>query len=135
VETAVLEDEEAPSMSRAISRVGTLVAVAAMIAYLLWVMFSEKAALNRLSETAQNYHFTESCDADGNLVATGQPNCVDLNRYMFVYGPISRAFRRACSGNVAEKLSFEDGKVSTFEINLVDKMLQFRAREGGSSPC
>ncbi|NTI03138.1 hypothetical protein G6K88_14030 [Agrobacterium rhizogenes] len=130
-----MEDEEALSTSRIILRVGTLVAVAAMIAYLSWVMFSEKAALNRLSETAQNYHYTESCDADGNLVATGQPNCVDLNRYMFVYGPISKAFRRACSGKAAEMLSFQEGKVSTFEINLVDKMLLFRAREGGSSPC
>ncbi|MGW9947342.1 hypothetical protein J2W92_002679 [Rhizobium leguminosarum] len=130
-----MRDDEGPSMSRGILRVGTLCVVVVLIAYFLWDMFSETAALRRLAATAKNYSYTEKCDANGNLVATGHPNCVDLNHYMFVYGPVSRAFRRACSGKAAAMLSFEEGKVARTEINLVEKMLQFRARNGMNSPC
>ncbi|MBY3386535.1 hypothetical protein [Rhizobium laguerreae] len=129
------DDEHTPSMSRGLLRVGTLCIVIALISYFFWDMFSETAALRRLAETAKNYHYTERCDADGNQIATGQPNCVDLNHYVFVYGPVSKAFRRACSGKVAAILSFEEGKVARTEINLVEKMLQFRARNGLDSPC
>lgn len=129
------DDEDNPSMSRGLLRVGTLCLVVVLIAILFWDMFSESAAIRRLAATAKNYRYTERCDADGNLIATGQPNCVDLNHYVFIYGPVSRAFRRACSGKTAAMLSFEAGKVARSEINLVEKMLQFRARNGVNSPC
>jgi len=135
IENHKMPDDEVLTILRIISRVGMLLFVAAIITYLVWEMFSESAALSRLSATAQVYHYTQRCDADGNPISTGQPNCVDLNRYVFVHGPPDKAFRRACSGKTAEMLSFERGNVSTFEINLVDKMLQFRARNGVSSPC
>ncbi|MGO7947232.1 hypothetical protein ACC722_39405, partial [Rhizobium ruizarguesonis] len=64
-------------------------------------------ALRRLAATAKNYRYAERCDADGNLIATGQPNCVDLNHYVFIYGPVSRAFRRACSVKTAAMQSFD----------------------------
>ncbi|MBA8835197.1 hypothetical protein GGE39_005161 [Rhizobium leguminosarum] len=129
------DDKDTPSMSRGLLRVGTLCLVVVLIAILFWDMFSESAALRRLAATAKNYRYAERCDAEGNLIATGQPNCVDLNHYVFVYGPVSRAFRRACSGKSAAMLSFEEGKVARSEINLVEKMLQFRARNGVNSPC
>ncbi|MBY3139006.1 MULTISPECIES: hypothetical protein [Rhizobium] len=129
------DDEDTPSMSRGLLRVGTLCLVVVLIAILFWDMFSESAALRRLAATAKNYRYAEKCDADGNVIATGQPNCVDLNHYVFVYGPVSRALRRACSGKSAAMLSFEPGKVARSEINLVEKMLQFRVRNGVNSPC
>ena len=114
---------------------GTVFVVIAIPSYFLWEMFSESAALSRLSATAAIFHYTVRCDADGNPVATGQPHGVDLNRYVLVHGPIHGAFRRACSGKKAGILSFEEGKVPRSEINSVQKELQFRARNGSSSPC
>lgn len=131
-----MRDQEAsPSISLGLLRVGTLCIVVALIVYFFWDMFSESAALRRLAATAKNYPYTERCDANGNLIETGPPNCVDLNHYVFIYGPISRAARRACSGKTAAMLSFEVGKVARTEINLVEKMLQFRVRNGVNSPC
>ncbi len=129
------DDGEAISVSRIMSRVGTVFIVIALASYFLWEMLSESAALSRLSATAAIFRYTERCDADGNPIATGQPNCVDLNRYVFVHGPIDRAFRRECSGKKGGILSFEEGKVSRSEINSVQKELQYRARNGASSPC
>jgi len=134
-ERRLSDDGEAISVSRIMSRGGTVFIVIALASYFLWEMFSESAALSRLSATAAIFHYTERCNADGNPIATGQPNCVDLNRYMFVHGPIDRAIRRACPGKKAGILSFEEGKVSRSEINSVQKELQFRARNGASSPC
>ncbi|TBB50239.1 hypothetical protein ELH46_16360 [Rhizobium ruizarguesonis] len=73
------DDEDNPSMSRGLLRVGTLCLVVVLISYFFWDMFSESAALRRLAATAKNYRYAERCDADGNSIATGQPNCVDLN--------------------------------------------------------
>lgn len=129
------DDEEPLTLSRIIQRFGTLFVVVAITSYFSWEMFSDNAALSRLSATAEIYHYTERCDADGNPIATGQPNCADLNNYVFVHGPINRAFRRACSGKTAEMLSFEDGKVPRSEISSVQKALQFRAQNGESPPC
>lgn len=128
-------DEDGPTLSRGILRVSTLFIVIAVISYSFWNIYSESAALNRLSATAAIYNYTESCDAEGNLIGTGQPNCVDLNHYVFVYGPISKALRKACTGKPAELLLFEEGKVARTEINRVEKMLKFRAQNGVNSPC
>lgn len=129
------DDEDNPSISRVILRLGTLFAVIALVGYLSWEMFSESAALSRLSATAAIYPYIDRCDDNGQLIATGQPNCVDLNHYMFVHGPVDKAFRRACSGTPAAILAFEKGKVATSEINRVQKMLQFRRQNGVNSPC
>ncbi|MGO4623821.1 hypothetical protein AB4Z34_17485 [Ensifer sp. 2YAB10] len=128
-------EDDGPTLARGILRVGTLFAVVVLIAYSFLDLFSESAALNRLSATAAKYAYTERCNAEGNLIATGQPNCVDLNHYVFVYGPVSKAFRRACAGKPAELLLFEKGKVARTEINRVEKMLRFRAQNGANSPC
>lgn len=129
-----LEDED-PTLTRGSLRVGTLLAVVVLIVYLFWDLYSESAALNRLSATAAKYVYTERCNAEGNLIATGQPNCVDLNHYVFVYGPISKALRSACTGKPSEMLVFEEGKVARTEINRVEKMLKFRDQNGVNSPC
>jgi hypothetical protein len=39
------------------------------------------AAVNRLSAAADNFHYTERCDANGNPIGTGKPNCVDLGHF------------------------------------------------------
>jgi len=129
------DDDDNPSMSLMILRLGTLFAVVALVGYFFWEMFSESAALSRLSATANIYPYAERCDANGQLIAIGQPNCVDLNHYLFVHGSVDKAFRRACSGKPAAVLSFEKGKVATFEINSVENMLQFRHQNGVNSPC
>lgn len=129
------DDEATPSMVRGLFRIAVLFAVVALASYFLWNMYSESAALGRLTATANNFPYTERCDLDGNLLAAGAPNCVDLDRYIFVHGPINRAFRRACSGEAAGMLLFEKGKVARTEINLVEKMLQFRAQNGVNSGC
>jgi len=131
----MLDGDDNPSMSLMILRLGTLFAVVALVGYLFWEMFSESAALSRLSATANIYPYTERCDANGQSTAIGQPNCVDLNHYLFVHGSVDKAFRRACSGKPATVLSFEKGKVGIFEINIVEKMLQFRRLNGVNSPC
>lgn len=59
-----MRDDEGPSTSRGILRVGTLCVVVVLIAYFLWDMFSETAALRRLATTAKNYSYTEKCDAN-----------------------------------------------------------------------
>lgn len=128
-------EEATPSVSRGLFRVGTFLAFVAFVSYFLWDMYSESAALRRLADTAKNFPYTERCDADGNWIATGPPNCVDLNGYLFVYGPVSRAFRRACSGKAATTLLFEKNKVARTEIISVQRSLQFKARTGVNPPC
>jgi hypothetical protein len=128
-------DETTPTVARGLLRLGTLFGVIALGGYFFWDMFSETAALNRLAATARSYHYTESCDAEGNLVSSTPANCVDLNHYVFIYGPVLKAMRRACTGKPVAMLSFEKGKVATTEINLVEKMLRFRAQNGANSSC
>lgn len=135
MENKMQTEDDGPTLARGILRVGTVFAVIGLIAYSFWDLDSESAALNRLSAIAAKYTYTERCDAEGNLIATGQPNCVDLNHYVFVYGPVSKALRRACTGKPAELLLFERGKVARTEINRVEKMLKFRAQTGVNSPC
>ncbi len=129
------EGEGRLTTSLVVSRLGTLFAIVVLVGYVLWDMFSETTALSRLSATASIFHYTQRCDADGNLIASGSPNCVDLNHYMFVHGSIDKAFRRTCAGKTAEMLTFEKGIVGTFEINLVQKMLASRSRGEPSPPC
>lgn len=129
------DDEATPTVARGLLRLGTLFGMIAVGGYFLWDLFSESAALNRLAATAKIYHYTESCDAEGNLVSSTPANCVDLNHYVFVYGPVMKAIRRGCTGKSAAMLSFEKGKVARTEINSVEKMLRFRTRNGTNSPC
>ncbi|KAA0681161.1 hypothetical protein DTW90_37205 [Neorhizobium sp. P12A] len=128
-------DETGPTIALGLMRLGTLFGVLAVGGYFFWDMFSETAALDRLAATARSYHYTQSCDADGNVISTAPANCVDLNHYVFVYGPVMKAKRRACTGKPAAVLSFEKSKVATTEINLVQKILQFHAQYGENFPC
>lgn len=128
-------DEAAPTVVLGLLRLGALFGVIAVVAYSFWDLYSESAALNRLAATAKGYHYTESCDAEGNLVSSLPANCVDLNHYVFIDGPVMKAIRRNCAGKSAATLTFEKGKVARTEINNVEKMLQFRARNGTNSPC
>lgn len=125
-------DEEGPSTALGLLRVGTLISFIALALFFLWEFFSQSAALSRLSATAEILPYTERCDADGNLITTGRPNCVDLGRYVFVHGTVNKAFRKACAGQkgAAEMLSFEEGKASRTEINGIQKSLRFQAQTG-----
>lgn len=127
--------DDGPSLARGLLRVGTFFAAAALVCYFFWDTLSESAALSRLTVTAENFSYTARCDGHGNPIETGEPNCVDLNRFVFIHGPINKALRRACSGNSAAVLLFEPGKVARTEINAVQKSLQFHARFGTNSPC
>lgn len=129
------EDETSPTVARGLLRLSTLFALVAVGGYVFWDTFSEAAALNRLAATATNYRYTQSCDSQGNFIPAAPNNCVDLNHYVFIYGPVMKAVRRSCTGKPVALLSFEKGKVARTEINSVEKMLQFHARYGTSSPC
>ncbi len=124
-----------PTVGQRFLRLGTLFAVFAVGGYFFWDLFSEAAALNRLAVTAKSYNYTQSCDAEGNRTLSTPANCVDLNEYVFIYGPVMKALRRDCAGKSAAMLSFEKGKVARKEINSVEKRLRFRARNGTNSPC
>ena len=76
------DDENTPTLARGILRVSTLLGILAVGGFFIWDMFSETAALNRLAVTARNYPYTESCDAEGNLVSSAPANCVDLNMFL-----------------------------------------------------
>jgi hypothetical protein len=127
--------DNGPSLARGLLRVGTLLAAVLLVSYVFWEIFSESAALSRLTATAENFSYTARCDGDGNPIETGEPNCIDLNRYVFIHGPINKAIRRACAGKSPAALLFEPGKVARTEINSVQKSLQFHARFGTNSPC
>lgn len=126
-------EDGGPTLARGIMRVGTTLAIGALVVYSLWSTYSESAALGRLSATAAKYVYSERCDLEGNLIATGQPNCVDLNQYIFIYGRVSKALRRANTGKPSEFLVFEKGKVARAEINRVEKRLRFRANNAMNS--
>ncbi|MGF6156756.1 hypothetical protein M2267_001999 [Ensifer sp. KUDG1] len=129
------EDEESPTVARGLLRLSTLFVFMAVGGYVFWDTFSEAAALDRLKATAKNYRYTESCDSEGNFIVSASANCVDLNHYVFIDGPVMKAVRRNCTGKPAALLSFKKGKVARTEINSVQKMLQFHARYGTNSPC
>lgn len=126
-----------PNLVRGLLRLSALFGFAAIIVFSFWEIYSPAAALSRLSAIARNYPYTERCDDNGNVITTGKPNCVDLGRYRFVYGPVSRAFRRACMGSEggAEIIILEEGKASRIEISQVEKSLRFRSLNGVSVPC
>ncbi len=128
-------DEVEPTLTQGMLRLGTLFAVIAVGGHFFWNFFSETAALNRLEATAKSYRYTQSCDAEGHPVSSGVGNCVDLNHYVFVYGPTMKALRRACTGKSETILFFEKGKVARTEINSVEKLLRFREQYGTNSPC
>lgn len=123
-------ENDGPTLARGIMRVGATLAMGALIVYSFWSTFSESAALGRLSATAAKYAYTEQCDLVGNIIAIGQPNCVDLNDYIFIYGAVSKALRKANRGKPSQLLVFETGKVARTEINRVEKRLRFRANKG-----
>jgi hypothetical protein len=130
------EEESNPSIGRGLFRVGTLFCALALVVWFFWEMYSESAALIRLSATAKNFPYVERCDAEGNPVATGQPNCVDIGRYLFINGPVLKALRRDCSDRSRPPvmLILEAGKASRKEIVGVQKSLSFLKRNG-VVPC
>lgn len=131
------DDEGNPSVARGLYRLGFLFGCIAVVAYFLLEMFSTTAAVSRLSAAARNFPYVESCDANGNLTDTGQPNCVDLGRYLFINGPVLKALRRACSDREEPPamLTLEEGTASRIDIVRVEKALAFRKRNGQSVPC
>jgi hypothetical protein len=129
------EEDTMPSLARGLFRVGVFFVAVALVLAFFWSIASESAALIKLARTSRDYPYTDRCDADGNPIATGPPNCVDLNHYVFIHGPIDRAFRRACTGKPAKMLLFEKGKVAAVEINVVQKMLEFQLHNGMSAGC
>ncbi|MGO7360982.1 hypothetical protein [Rhizobium leguminosarum] len=129
------DDEAGPSLSLGLFRLSGLFASVVIVVYIFWEMFSQSAALIRLSMTAKKFPYAERCDASGNPITTGEPNCVDLGRYLVVYGPVIKVFRRACSGSDGAPETLTLDKASRVEISLVEKSLSFRARNGVSVSC
>ncbi|MBL0374705.1 hypothetical protein JJB09_22075 [Rhizobium sp. KVB221] len=131
------EDGGSPSVARGLYRLNVFLGCVAVVAWFLWETFSTTAAVNRLSAAAEDFPYVERCDPNGNLTDTGQPNCVDLGRYMFINGPVLMALRRACSGSEEPSgmLILEEGKASRRDIVRVEKSLNFQKRNGASVPC
>lgn len=126
-----------PGLARDLYRVAILFACIALASFFLWEMFSATAAVSRLSATAKNFPYVERCDASGNLAKTGQFDCVDLGRYVFINGPVLKALRRACSesNRPPVMLTLEEGKASRIDIVQVEKSLNFHKRNGRSVAC
>lgn len=128
-------DDSGPTLAQGLVRLGTLLGVVAIGSYFLWSLFSEAAALDRLATAAKSFRYTQSCDVEGRAVSSGVANCIDLNHYVFVYGPVITALRRDCTGKPEAILLFEKGAVARTEINLVEKLLRSWERTGTNSPC
>ncbi|UIK21051.1 MULTISPECIES: hypothetical protein [Rhizobium] len=111
------DDEAGPSLSLGLFRLSGLFACVVIVIYIFWEMFSQSAALIRLSMTAKNFPYAERCDASANPITTGEPNCVDLG-YQVVYGPVIKVFRRACSGSDGAPETLILDKASRIEISL-----------------
>jgi hypothetical protein len=129
------DDCDGPSVTVGLVRVGTFFAIVAIASYFVWEIFSESAALSRLNATAEIFTYPNRCAADGTPIETGQPNCVDLGRYVFIHGPVNIVIHRACSGTPARVLTFEPGQVSRREIHSAWKGLQAYPRSRTKSPC
>lgn len=128
-------DDVGPTLAQGILRLGTLFGVTAVGGYFFWSLYSETAALDRLASTAKSFPYTQSCDAGGRIVSSGVDNCIDLNHYVFIDGPVMTALRRDCTGKSEAMLVFEAGKVARTEINRVAQLLRFREQNGTNSPC
>lgn len=131
------DDNTGPSLARGLFRLGVLFGCVAFLLFFFWETYSSSAALSRLSAAASNFSYTERCDANGNPTPTGEPNCIDLGRYLFVYGPVMKSFRTACSGSDGGPgvVILEKDKASRIEIHRVEKAFRFRSRNGASAPC
>lgn len=130
-------DDAGPSLARGLFRLGVFFVFVAFAVFFVWEAGSSTAALSRLSAAARNFSYTERCDANGNPTTKGEPNCVDLGGYLFVNGPVMKAFRRACSGRdeVPGVIVLDIGKASNVEIHRVEKAFDFRSRTGTIVPC
>lgn len=131
------EDDAGPSVARGLYRLSVLFACIAFVMFFFWEVYSTAAAVSRLSAAAKNFPYVDRCDGSGNPIDTGEPNCVDLGRYIFINGPVLKAFRRACSGSKAlpALLILEEGKADRGDIVSVEKSLRFRKLNGVSVPC
>lgn len=92
------DDDTNPSLARGLFRLGVLFGCVAFILFFFWETYSSSAALSRLSAAASNFSYTEKCDANGNPTTTGEPNCIDLGRYLFIYGPVMKALSKSVLG-------------------------------------
>lgn len=127
--------DDGPSVAVGLMRVATFFAAVAMASYFVWEIFSESAALSRLNTTADIFSYPSRCAGDGTPIETGEPNCVDLGRYIFIHGSVNMAVRRACPGAPSAVLSFEPGQVSRKEIHSARRSLQVYAEYGTKLPC
>lgn len=129
--------EADPSLGRGLYRLAVLFACIAIFTYVLWEIFSTTAAVSRLSSTARTYPYADRCDENGNRIDSGQPNCVNLPNYVFINGPVLKAFRKACPGGnePAEMLVLEKGKAPRIDIVRVQKALNFHVRNKSPMPC
>lgn len=127
----------APTRARGLYRLAVLFASFGIFVFILWSTYSTSAALSRISATVRTFQFYDRCDAFGNRVSFGEPNCVDLERYVFVNGPVMKAYRRACQGRDGGPavIILEAGKSPRGEIHRVDKAFRFRVRNGQNVPC
>jgi hypothetical protein len=133
----VPDDEANPSVARGLYRLSVLFGCVAFVVFFFWEMYSTAAAVSRLSAAVKNFSYVERCDANGNLIETGEPNCVDLGRYLLINGPVLKAFRRACGGSdyLPGVVVLEEGMAARADIVSVGKALSYRKRIRGRMPC
>lgn len=131
------DHQDNPSMARGVYRIAVLLGCVALVSYFLWETFSTTAAVGRLSAAARNFPYVDRCDAEGNRADKGQPNCVDLGRYVFINGPVLQALRRPCSkgDGPSVMLTLAEGEASREDIAHVEKSLTYRKRFGRNGPC
>ncbi|WP_428428135.1 hypothetical protein [Pararhizobium sp.] len=131
------DDAANPSVARGLYRLSVFFGCVAFVAFFLWEVYSTAAAVSRLSAAADNFPYIERCDANGNLIETGEPNCVDLGRYLFINGPVLKALRRPCGGRdyLPGVVVLEEGAASRKDIVSVEKALSYRKRNRGRMPC
>lgn len=89
------DDDTGPSLARGLFRLGVFFGCVAFILFFFWETYSSSAALSRLSAAASTFSYTERCDANGNPTTTGEPNCIDLGRYLFIHVPVMKALSKS----------------------------------------
>jgi hypothetical protein len=131
-----LQDDVGPSLARGMMRLGILFGCILLVIFFFWETYSSSASLRRISATAKSFPYTDRCDSNGHPANIEKPNCVDLGSYVFVSGPILKAFRKACAGSnqMPGVIILEESAAPRIEIHRVEKALTFRLRNG-PTPC
>lgn len=93
-----------------------------MLAVMLYTAYRIEAgdarAFDRLVVLSDGYHYRAACSDAGKTVSSGAPNCVDLGRYVFVHGPVSRLYSKETGHGAVEIMAFGQGRASRLRRRL-----------------